>query len=93
MAPVRGAREAVEGEGQVVVFLGTEVVLHKDRRGGSKGDGAGGTGRGGCGSPTWETEGREANVANVQSWKRGSRSCLTVVAEPWESQSAVAHMV
>ena len=30
------------------------------------------------------TDGREALVAKVQSWKRESRSCLTVEAEPWK---------
>ena len=39
--------------------------------------------RGGCGSPNCETDGREAKLAKVQSWKRGSRNCLTVEAEPW----------
>ena len=43
----------MEGEAQVVVFLGMEVVVRKDRKGGSGGVGAGGAGaRGGCGSLT-----------------------------------------
>ena len=68
----------MEGEGQVVVYLGTEVVVRKDRKAG--GDGAGGAGRGGCELRNL----KEAKVANVQSWKRGSKSCLTVVADPWK---------
>ena len=54
---------------QAVESLGTEVVARKDW----KADGAGKVGaRGGCGSPTWDTDGREVRVAEVQSWKRGS---------------------
>ena len=32
-------------------------------------------------------------VAKIQSWKTGSKSCLTMEAEPWKVQSVVPHAI
>ena len=42
----------MEGEVQVVVFLGTEVVVRKDRKAGAEGMAQVGRAEGGFGSPT-----------------------------------------
>ena len=73
----------MEGAAQAVVSLGTEVVVRKDWKVVAQEMAQTRWAPEEVVAPPPETL-REAKVAKVQSWKRGSRSCLTVEAAPWK---------
>ena len=75
---------AVERVAQAAESLGTEKVVRKDWKAVVEGMAQARWVPEEVGARPLEILMGEAKVAKVQSWKRGSRSCLTVEAASWK---------